>query len=38
MVPASQLDAALRVRERLDAGDLAIGEDFEVGPGDTENG
>ncbi len=31
MVPAPQLDAALRLRERFDAGELAIDENFDVG-------
>ena len=31
MVPASQLEAALQIRERYDAGEFAISEDFDVG-------
>jgi hypothetical protein len=31
MVPASQLERALRVREALDAGEFAIDENFDVG-------
>jgi len=38
MVPAPQLDAALRLRERYDAGEFAIDEDFDVGPPDPEIG
>jgi len=38
MVPAPQLDAALRLRERYDAGEFAIDEDFDVGPPDPETG
>jgi hypothetical protein len=31
MVPASQLEAALQIRARYDAGEFAITEDFDVG-------
>jgi hypothetical protein len=33
MVPQSQLSDAQRVREKLDAGDYAIDESFDPGPG-----
>ena len=36
MVPAPQLDAALRLRERYDAGEFAIDENFDVGSTDPE--
>jgi hypothetical protein len=36
MVPAPQLDAAMRMRERYDAGEFAIDENFDVGPVDPE--
>jgi hypothetical protein len=36
MVPDSQLEAALRVRARYDAGELAIDEDFDVGIEEAE--
>jgi hypothetical protein len=36
MVPAPQLDAALRLRERYDAGEFAIDENFDVGPPDPD--
>jgi hypothetical protein len=32
MVPASQLEAAKRIREAYDAGEFAIDENFDVGP------
>lgn len=37
MVLESQLEIALRIRERLDAGEFAIGEDFDVGSRDPES-
>ena len=33
MVPKSQLDAALKIRAAIDAGELAIDEDYDVGKG-----
>lgn len=36
MVPAPQLDAALRLRERYEAGEFAIDENFDVGSRDPD--